>query len=185
MPSPASREKRSGFLHRTFETFLLLKGLNAGLELGSAVLFWFVKPGFLDHWVHILTASELAEDPHDLLANWILRASGHYSAGMQYFAFYYLLSHGLIKLVLVLLLWRGKPWAYPLTAGTLALFVAYLTVRWSHTHAMGLVLFCVFDLVMIWLTLVEYRRIRSDPDRRLPNKSLESSEPFPPGPGSS
>ena len=173
MSSPSSRGTRPGLLHRTFEAFLLLKGLNAALELGSAAVFWFVKPGSLDHWVHLLTASELAEDPHDLLANWILRASGHYSADMQYFAFYYLLSHGLIKLVLVLLLWRGKPWAYPLTAGALALFVAYLAVRWTHTHGLGLVLFCAFDLVMIWLTLAEYRRIRSDPRGRVPHKSVE------------
>jgi uncharacterized membrane protein len=74
-------------------------------------------------------------------------------------------------LVLVLLLWRGKPWSYPLTAGALALFVGYLTVRWTRTHAMGLILLIAFDLVMIGLTLAEYRRIRSVPVRKPPGES--------------
>ena len=158
MPTSNPKGKRRGILHSAFNTFLLLKGLNAVLELGSAALFWFVKPGTLEPWVRALTAGELAEDPHDLLVNWVLRVSGRYSAGVQHFAIYYLLCHGVIKLILVLVLWRGKLWSYPFAAGALALFVTYLAVRWSRTHATGLLVLGAFDLVMIGLTLAEYRR---------------------------
>lgn len=64
-----TRFKHADLLHGTFEALVLFKGLDAGLELGSAALFWLVKPGFLGPWLHTLTASELAEDPHDLLGN--------------------------------------------------------------------------------------------------------------------
>ena len=165
MPSPSPNRHRPDILHRTFEIFLLLKGLNAAVELGSAALFWLVKPGSLGPWLHTLTASELAEDPHDLIGNWILQAGGRYSPDVQHFAIFYLLCHGLIKLGLVLLLWRRKLWSYPVAVGVLALFVVYLGIRWTQTHAIILVPLGAFDLVMIWLVLGEYRRIRADPAR--------------------
>ena len=152
-----------GLLHRTFAAGLLLKGLNAVLELGSAALFWTIKPGSLGPWLHALTASELAEDPHDLLSNWVMQAGGHYSLDVQHSAVLYLLCHGLIKLGLVLLLWRGKPWVYPFAAAVLGLFVTYLAIRWTQTHALVLVILGALDLVMIGLILAEYRRIRPHP----------------------
>ena len=72
----------------------------------------------------------------------------------------YLLSHGGIKVVLVLLLWRKKLWAYPLAVAALVLFIIYQTIRWTITHSGFLAAFTVLDAIMIWLTIVEYRMIK-------------------------
>ena len=72
----------------------------------------------------------------------------------------YLVCHGLVKLGLVVLLWRGKRWSFPLAAGVLALFVIWLGIRWTHTHAGILLLLGGFDLVMVWPILAEYGRLR-------------------------
>jgi hypothetical protein len=48
MPPDRSLRQRPDLLHRTFEIGLLLKGLYAAVELGTAALFWLVKPGTLD-----------------------------------------------------------------------------------------------------------------------------------------
>lgn len=90
MPSPSPNRQRPDLLHRTFEVRLLLKGLYAVVEPGSAALFWLVKPESLRPWLLTLTASELAEDPHDLIGNWILQAGGRYSPDVQHFAIFYL-----------------------------------------------------------------------------------------------
>jgi len=151
--------RKPSVLHAGFEVGILLKGIHAALEIIGGVLLIFVKPSTLNFWVRALTQNELIEDPHDFLANLIVGASGHYSLSSQHFGVAYLLSHGLVKIVLVLLLWRKKIWAYPLAAGILVLFIGYQVLRWTHTHSAFLVYLSLFDAVMIWLTLVEYRRL--------------------------
>jgi uncharacterized membrane protein len=152
--------RRASALHAGFEIGILLKGIHAALEVVGGVLLWFLKPETLSRWIRVLTQNELAEDPKDLLANFIVRASAHYSLSSQHFGVFYLLSHGLIKIVLVILLWRRRLWAYPVAVGVLVLFIAYQVVRWTTTHSAFLVFLTAFDAIMIWLTLVEYRRLR-------------------------
>jgi uncharacterized membrane protein len=149
-------------LHAGFEIGILLKGIHAFLEIVGGVLLVFVSPAILGRLLRILTQNELAEDPKDLLANIILRASERYSISAQHFGVFYLLSHGGIKIVLVLLLWRRKIWAYPLAVATLVLFIIYQAIRWTTTHSVFLAAFTVVDLAMIALTVVEYRRLQHE-----------------------
>ncbi|HUX12850.1 MAG TPA: DUF2127 domain-containing protein [Spirochaetia bacterium] len=139
---------------------ILLKGIHATLEIVGGVLLGFVNPHLLATWIRILTQNELAEDPKDYVANLLVQLGQHYSINQQHFGVYYLLSHGLVKVALVLLLWRKKLWAYPLTVIVLVLFIAYQILRWSSTHSTLLLVLTAFDLLIIWLTLSEYRRLK-------------------------
>jgi uncharacterized membrane protein len=80
----------------------------------------------------------------------------------QRFGMIYLFSHGIVKIVLVLLLWRKQVWSYPLAVLVLIGFIAYQTARWTQTHSWVLTLLSLFDAVMIGLTWTEYRRLRRD-----------------------
>jgi uncharacterized membrane protein len=155
---------KTSVLHAGFEIGILLKGIYAVFEVVSGVLLWLVKPTTVTSWVQRLTESELIEDPNDLLANLIVRLSGHYTVGSQQFGVYYLLSHGLVKIVLVTLLWRKKLWAYPVAIIVLALFIGYQVMRWTSTRSPFLLMISAFDAAMIWLTFVEYRRLRATRD---------------------
>ncbi len=156
------RRKRMGMLHRSFEFTIMLKGIHAGMEIVGAALLGFVNPASLGQWVFLLTQSELAEDPHDPAVQWILALSAHYSVSTQRFGIIYLFSHGIIKFVLVLLLWRKQLWSYPLAILVLIAFIAYQTVRWNRTHSWLLILISLFDAVMIGLTWAEFRRIQRE-----------------------
>ncbi len=149
-------------LHLGFEAALLLKGLHAALEIVGGVLLWFVRPDALNTLVRILTQNELVEDPKDLVANLLVRMGQHYSANAQHFGVFYLLSHGLVKVVLVLLLWRRKLWAYPLAVEVLVLFIAYQVFRWTSTHSILLIFLSALDGLIIWLTVAEYRRLKRE-----------------------
>jgi uncharacterized membrane protein len=48
---------------------------------------------------------------------------------------FYLLSHGLVKVLLVAGLLREKLWAYPASLIVLSAFIAYQTYRYSSTHS--------------------------------------------------
>jgi uncharacterized membrane protein len=153
---------RAGLLHASFEIGILMKGIHALFELVSGALIWTLNPDFLRGAVKVLTRGELAEDPRDFFANLLLGVSQRYSIDTQQFWVLYLLSHGAVKLVLVLLLWKRKIWAYPLTVLTLVFFIAYQAVRWAQTHSAFLIALTLWDAIMIWLTIFEYRRLHAE-----------------------
>ncbi len=152
---------RKRLLHRLFEASLLIKGLFAGLELLAGLAF-FATPGstiiaFLD-W---LTAPELAQDPRDLLAQTLLSAAQNLSIETQHFYALYLASHGGVKLVMVLCLFRGLHWAYPVSMAVLGLFILYQLHLFLLAPSVGLVALCLFDVAMIWLIRSEWRNART------------------------
>ncbi|MGA2083316.1 MAG: DUF2127 domain-containing protein [Holophaga sp.] len=155
-----ARDRQAAILHRTWNACILVKGIHSVFEIGCAAFVWLVKPETLGSWVRTVTKSELAEDPQDFVASWALQASGQYSFDVQHFVVFYLLIIGFTNMVLITLLWRRKLWSYPVMVGVLVLFIAYQAARWTRTHSMILILLSVFDLLMIWLTLKEYRRIK-------------------------
>lgn len=85
----------------------------------------------------------------------------------RHFAAAYLISHGLVKIVLVVELLRNRLWAYPLMIFVLTIFVGYQCYRFGLTHSPAMAALTIFDLGVIALTALEYRqqlRIRGESD---------------------
>jgi uncharacterized membrane protein len=140
----------------------LLKGLDGVLEVVGGILLLFLSPQAIAHLVRVLTAHELSEDPHDLVARYLLHTTAHLHHGTTLFGAIYLLSHGAAKIVLVALVLRGKLWAYPWLIGLLLAFIAYQLYQIAAVHfSAGLTVLTVFDAVLVWLTWREYRAKRA------------------------
>jgi uncharacterized membrane protein len=151
-------------LDRTFEVGLILKGLDGILEIAGGALLLIVSPHAITHLVRTLTAHELSEDPHDLVARSLLHATGHLTGSATVFGAIYLLSHGIAKVVLVALVLRHKLWAYPLLIVLLLAFIGYQLYRIIAVHfSWGLTALTIFDLALVWLTWREYRARRARP----------------------
>ena len=93
----------------------------------------------------------------------------HLSLGAQHFAAIYLVSHGAIKLWLIIGLLREKLWYYPTAMVIFALFIVYQFYHFSFTHSVFLLFITVVDFVVIILTWHEYgylRRHRLQPSDR-------------------
>ena len=155
-----SRQQKS-IVHVSFEIALLLKGLNGLAEILGGVSMLFLSPGRLDWLTHFVTHHELAEDPRDAVANFLLQLSSGFTAGTQHFFMFYLMSHGIVKCFLIFMLWRRKLWAYPLSIFVFILFIAYQVYRYTLTESAFLIVLTIFDLVVIALTYLEYQRIKS------------------------
>ena len=54
-----------------FRTSVLLKGLNALLEIASGIALWIVSPAVIVRLIALLTQDEIAEDPRDMIANYL------------------------------------------------------------------------------------------------------------------
>ena len=148
-------------IHEIFEVSVLLKGAHALLECVSGILLVFISTPTIASLVKTLTQEELVEDPQDLLATSLLNYAQHFSVSTQHFYAFYLLSHGIVKLLLVIGLLRNKLWAYPASLAALGLFIIYQLYRYSYTHGIGLIILTVFDLLVMVLIWHEYRLVRS------------------------
>jgi uncharacterized membrane protein len=154
-------------IHQIFELGVLLKGAHAVIEcIGGAVLA-LMAPGTIAAMVNTWTQDELVDDPNDFIATHLLAWAQGFSVGTQHFYAFYLLSHGVVKVLLVVGLLRGKLWSYPASLAALVLFIVYQLYRFSFTHSPGLIALTVFDVGMLWLIWHEWRMVRLHHPARL------------------
>lgn len=147
-------------IHQVFQVSVILKGLHAVIECVGGIALYFVSTATIAQWIGLFTQEELIEDPHDFVASHLLDAAQHLSVGTQTFYAFYLLSHGLVKVLLVVGLLREKLWAYPASLAALAAFIVYQLYRYSYTHSIGLIVLTVFDLFIVVLVWHEWRVLR-------------------------
>jgi len=153
-------ELQGDILHKSFEIGILFKGIDGILEILGGFFLLFLNPDRLNKLIILLTQHELSEDPRDFIANYIIKFSSEFSISTQHFGVLYLFSHGIIKLILIYLLWKKKIWSYPLAVVFLMLFIFYQIYRYTFTQSIWLIYLTVFDIIMIVLTLIEYKRIK-------------------------
>lgn len=145
---------------KLFVVGIIFKGLDGALELVGGVLLLFIPPAHLKQLAIFFTLPALIEDPDDFIANHILQGAVGLTDHMVLFAALYLLTHGIVKVVLVAALLRDKFWAYPWMIALLVIFILYQVYQLTQTPSMGLVALTVFDMMIVVLTWHEYRRQR-------------------------
>ncbi len=151
------RYMRSKF-DQIFRISIWLKTLEALLEVVGGVVLFFITPHFINHWGNILTKSELSEDPNSFIANFISHSVHHLSSISTTYAAIYLLTHGVVKLVALGAVLKDKFWGYPLLLIVLAVFIVYQTVQLIHHLTFGLLALNIFDLFVVVLTAIEWRK---------------------------
>jgi uncharacterized membrane protein len=162
MPLPTTKN----LLHDSFRVGISVKGFDGLLEVISGVALWFVSPAQMSALVKSLTEHMLTRIPHGYISRHLLAASQGFTNDSREFAAYYLLSHGFVKVVLVVCLLMNKLWAYPLTIAVFGLFMLYQVHRFTQTHSVSMILLTIFDALIIYLTWVEFKqqekRIKSE-----------------------
>jgi uncharacterized membrane protein len=151
------REKR---IHQIFMLSVSLKGLHALFEIVGGVALYLTRTATIVGWLNRFSQGELTQDPHDWIASHVVKFGENFSVAQHHFYAFYLLSHGIIKGILVIGLLREKLWAYPASFMVFGAFIAYQLYRYSFTHDFGLILLSIFDLFVIALAVHEYRLLR-------------------------
>ena len=144
-------------LHLTFELSLVFKGIIALVEIIGGILMFFVSHDFLMNIVTTITQDERIQDPKDFIAHYLIQSAQHISIGSQYFAALFLLSHGIIKMFLIVGLLREKLSYYPAAIVVFGLFIIYQLYRYQFTHSPWLLLITVVDALVIALTWHEWK----------------------------
>ena len=151
------REER---IRHLFRLGIFLKGIHAAIEIVGGLLLLVIPLRALAHLAIWLTKAELLDEPHDLVASYVMHLGTQLSSDSKTFGGAYLLSHGLVKIVLVVALLKNKLWAYPWSLIVLGLFIVYQMYRFTFTHSVALIVLTIFDLVVIWLIWREYQIVK-------------------------
>jgi uncharacterized membrane protein len=152
---------QKSLVHKTFEVGILLKGINGVLETIGGILLLFIHPQTINHMVATITENELSQDPHDLIANFLVKSAHDLSVGGQIFGALFLLSHGIIKLFLIIALYKRKLWAYPLAMIIFGLFIVYQMYRYFLSPSYWMIILSILDVFIIVLTYLEYKNLKS------------------------
>jgi len=142
-------------LDNVFRTGITLKGIDGVLETIGGLLLWLIHPSAVNPIVRLLTQHELSH-PKDVISVHLLHGSATLLSSNRLFASLYLLAHGATKIVLVVGLWMNALWAYPLTIFVFGAFSVYQMYRYTQTHSIALLFLTIFDVVLIYLTWLEW-----------------------------
>lgn len=165
-PTGGQLNEREQTIRRVFRISLILKAIDSAIEMAAGVALYFVSHSAIIGLVNWLTHTELTEDPRDFIANWLMHSAEAFSVPKKTAAAVYLLSHGAIKLFLVIMVLRDKAWAYPLFMIALTLLIGYQCYQITHTFSLWLTVLTVFDAAVLVLTWHEYklhRRVKGMP----------------------
>jgi uncharacterized membrane protein len=153
-----SKDENGRLLDDVFKISLYLKSLNAILEILGGIFLLIITPDTINHWARALTEGELSQDPHDFIANHILKTAHHLTGASLTYGAIYLLVHGVVKLFVIIQVLRGRLWAYKALMIVLGIFVIYQTYQMIMKFSTGLLVLTIFDLLIIYLTAKEYKK---------------------------
>ncbi|MCG6882244.1 MAG: DUF2127 domain-containing protein [Silicimonas sp.] len=146
--------------HRIYILTLAGKGLIGLLQLATAAAIHFQTVERLPALAQSIFAAELAEDPNDFLAARIIGLAGTMPTSDLAFYSLYFAAHGVLHIAIVAALLVGTIWAYPAAIAMLVAFILYQVVEWMSVGGPTLLILSAIDLVVIYLTVLEWRHRR-------------------------
>jgi len=144
-------------IDKVFEIGVLIKFFFGLFEILAGILLAISGRLITDNFIISLAQQEIAEDPNDLIANYLINLSGNLAAGAHFFAIFYLLFHGVVNIFLVITLLKSKIWGYPWIMAGFSYFIIYQTYRYFHTHSLMLLFLTAFDIFVVTIIYLEYR----------------------------
>ncbi len=147
-------------IHGIFDVTLLLKGIHASIELIGGLLLYIISAESITRMVNFFLRGELIEDPHDVVANYLLHIAQTFGGSSKTFAALYLASHGIVNGLVVLGLWREKLWAYPISLAVIGAFIVYQLYLLMFGFSIWLVILTVLDLAVLFLAWHEYKILK-------------------------
>ncbi len=141
-------KKYADYIDDAFYFGIILKAVGGAAELASAAVIGLISLGTFENWIKPLerlgfhTTEELA-------------------GGAKQYVFFYLLSHGLIRVGLAYCLLKEYLWAYPLALLVLGGFIVYQIILLIQGFSIGLLGLMLFNFVILGLTFYEWRKLRA------------------------
>jgi uncharacterized membrane protein len=154
--------RHSKYFELIYRIGVAIKGMDGLVEL-IAGLALVISPSI----VHTILMNLMGRaQVHDgkafyVISEYIARLDNDLTKSGLLFLTIFLIGHGVVKLVLVYCLLRRYIHAYPYALSVLCLFLLYqLYVLVQDPLSIGMWLFTILDIVIIWLVWGEYKDLK-------------------------
>jgi uncharacterized membrane protein len=118
-----------------FKISILIKGAFSLAEMIAGTALLFIPVSYFLDLLARYAESELREDSTSFIASHLLQLSHDAALVSGTFIALYLLSRGLVKVVLIAALLKNQLWAYPASLVVLGLFTLYQLYQIATTHS--------------------------------------------------
>jgi uncharacterized membrane protein len=146
------QEKR---IHQLFQISVALKGLHGIVEIAGGIALAFFKTDAIVRWLYWRSVGK-----PDWVEHRVTKFASSFSGREHHYYVFFLVSHGILNMALVVGLLREKLWSYPATFAVLTLFIAYQLFRFTHVHDPGLIVFSLLDVIVMGLAWHEYQLVK-------------------------
>lgn len=160
-PRQSAWFKPKNLLDTVFEISVVIKGIEGLFELAAGLVLLVLGSGLISNLAKRLTYGELREEPHNIIASFVLHSGQQLASGGTTYLVLYLLIHALIKFVVVFGLLRNKMWSYPFSLVTLGIFMIYQFYQIYLSHSVVISILTLYDIFLLWLIWREYQSKRS------------------------
>ena len=149
-------------IDKIFDVGVLIKCFFGFFEIAAGFVIAVSGKLLVSNLIIAMTRSEIAEDPNDFFANFLIKMGNSFSAA-HFFAVIYLILHGAINIFLGIALLKNKLWAYPLAFAGYGIFIVYQFYRFFYTQSFLLLFLTIFDIFVVLFVFLEYnnKRIKS------------------------
>lgn len=136
-----------------------IKGLDGLIEFAGGLVLWFA-PGLLDAALSPLQQTDANDVALRIsIARWADGLDDSLASNSLLFVILFLLTHGIVKIVLVYCLLKEFHWAYPYALGVLVLFAGYQLYVLVQTPTIVMGMVTALDVAIIWLVWREWRML--------------------------
>ncbi len=145
-----------------YDIGIIIKGIDGLAEL-IAGLALLISPNL----VHMLLSGVVGHTIHHghtfrLIGEYVGRLDAQLAASGLTFLILFLISHGVVKVVLVGCLLKKIVKAYPYALAVLGAFLIYQVYVLIREPGIGMALFSILDAVIIWLVWREYKMLLAE-----------------------
>ena len=150
----AIQEKRIFF---AYEISLIFKATQAFLEVVAGMLLYAVSTSKITAFILTIAHGELAETPNDILSNFLIQSAQQFSTSGKFFVVFYLLTHGIIKLIIIFGLFFKKRWAFPASMLGFGSLILYQLYHLAVSYSVSLLVITLMDGIILWLIWHEHK----------------------------
>ncbi len=154
-------EIKNEIVHDLFELTILLKGINGVFEIIFGSMLFFFSRATVRKITSSILRQPAALSSGNFARNYIYNHVNNFSFSAQRFLAIYLLFYGVLNIFLVVFLYRGKLWAYPVAIFFFILFMVYQAFRLYARHSIMLIFLTCLDICLTILTWLEYKRLKN------------------------
>jgi len=159
---------------RVYKIGMAIKGFDGIVEFIVGVLL-VAAPGVLHFLLGALIgeATEHTSRTAHFIAQYIARIDVDLAKSSTVFLAVFLISHGLVKIILVYCLLKEILWVYPYALAVLIGFLVYQVFLTVLHPTIGTVILCILDIIIVALVWDEWRRLKH-PD--IASYSIDASD---------